>query len=133
MSVRECTIDYLIQTTCIYICVFNMLHFMCLFTIMSISVKQHELWCTVRDICLSKCSIIIILNPRLCPSAIYCLRRFSRLSRTLSTRMEHRHEGCSFYGGAFQKKYHLQMNRFSVGVRYSLSWDTNLLDYSITS
>ena len=33
---------------------------MCLFIIMSISVKRHELWCTVRDMRLSKCSIIII-------------------------------------------------------------------------
>ena len=28
---------------------------------MSISVKRHELWCTVRDMRLSKCSIIIII------------------------------------------------------------------------
>ena len=35
---------------------------MCLFIIMSISVKrQHELWCTVRDMCLSKCQICIII------------------------------------------------------------------------
>ena len=66
MSVRECTIDYLIETTCIYICdyyVFNMLSFMCLFIIMSISVKRHELWCTVRDMPLGKCSIIMNLGP----------------------------------------------------------------------
>ena len=63
MSVRECTIDYLIETTCIYIVhsyVFNLLNFMCLFIIMSISVRLHELWCTVRDMRLCKCSIIII-------------------------------------------------------------------------
>ena len=29
--------------------------------IMSISVKRHELWCTVRNIPLGKCSIIIII------------------------------------------------------------------------
>ena len=33
---------------------------MCLFIIMSISVRRHKLWCTVRDMRLSKCSIIII-------------------------------------------------------------------------
>ena len=38
-----------------------MLNFTCLFIIMSISVKRHELWCTVRDMRLSKCSIIIII------------------------------------------------------------------------
>ena len=38
-----------------------MLGFMCLFIIMSISVKRQELWCTVRDMRLSKCSIIIIV------------------------------------------------------------------------
>ena len=42
--------------------VFNMLSFMCLFIIMSISVRLHELWCTVRDMCLRKCSIIIIIS-----------------------------------------------------------------------
>ena len=41
--------------------VFNMLYFTCLFIVMSISVKRHELWCTVRDMRLSKCSIIIIV------------------------------------------------------------------------
>ena len=64
VSVRECTNDYLMETTCIYICAilcFNMLNFMCLFIIMSIIVMQHELWCTVRDMRLSKCSIIIII------------------------------------------------------------------------
>ena len=35
-------------------------HFMCLLIIMSISVWQHELWCTVRDMRLGNCSIIII-------------------------------------------------------------------------
>ena len=35
---------------------------MCMFIIMSNSVKRHELWCTVRDMRLSKCSIIIIIN-----------------------------------------------------------------------
>ena len=38
-----------------------MLNFMCLFIIMSISVKRHELWCTVRDMRLSKCLIIMII------------------------------------------------------------------------
>ena len=38
-----------------------MLNFMCMFIIMSISVKRHELWCTVRDMRLSKCSIMIII------------------------------------------------------------------------
>ena len=38
-----------------------MLIFMCLFIIMSISAKRHELWCTVRDMRLSKRSIIIII------------------------------------------------------------------------
>ena len=40
-----------------------MLSFMCLFIIiiMSISVKRHKLWRTVRDMRFSKCSIIIIL------------------------------------------------------------------------
>ena len=60
----ECTIDYLMETTCIYILlyyVFDMVNFMCLFIIMLISVKRHELWCTVEDIRLSKCSIIIII------------------------------------------------------------------------
>ena len=40
---------------------FIMLNFMCLIIIMSISVKRHKLWCTVRDMRLSKCSIIIII------------------------------------------------------------------------
>ena len=40
--------------------VFIMLDFTCVFIIMSISVKRHELWCTVRDMRLSNCSIIII-------------------------------------------------------------------------
>ena len=39
--------------------VLNMLNFMCLFIIISSSVKRHELWCTVRDMRLSKCSIIV--------------------------------------------------------------------------
>ena len=34
---------------------------MCLFIIMSISVIRHELWCTVRDVHLGKCSSIIII------------------------------------------------------------------------
>ena len=42
-------------------CVFNMLNFMCLFIIMSISAKRHKLWCTVGYMRLSKCSIIIII------------------------------------------------------------------------
>ena len=50
MPVRECTIDYLMKTTCIYICFF----------IMSLSVQQHKQWFTVRDMRLSKCSIIIL-------------------------------------------------------------------------
>ena len=37
-----------------------MLNFICLFIIISISVKRHDLWCTVRDMRLCKCSIIII-------------------------------------------------------------------------
>ena len=41
--------------------VFNMLSFLCLFIIMSISVTRHKLWCTVRDMRLGKCSIIIII------------------------------------------------------------------------
>ena len=41
--------------------VFNMLNLTCLFIIMSISVMQNKLWCTVRDMCLSKCSIIIMM------------------------------------------------------------------------
>ena len=35
---------------------------MCLFIIISISVKRHKLWCTVRDMRLNKCSIIILLS-----------------------------------------------------------------------
>ena len=57
VSVRECMIDYLIETTCIYICAllcFMMFSVMCLFIIMSISVERHKLWCTVRDMCLTK-------------------------------------------------------------------------------
>ena len=57
-------IDYVIETTCIYICAiicFYMLNFTCLFIIMSISIIRHELWCTVRDMRLSKCSIINII------------------------------------------------------------------------
>ena len=38
---------------------------MCLFIIISISVMRHELWCTVRDMRLSKCSIIIICEKAL--------------------------------------------------------------------
>ena len=34
---------------------------MCLFIIMSISVRRHELWCTARDMRLGKCSIIIYI------------------------------------------------------------------------
>ena len=34
---------------------------MCLFIIMSISVKRHELWCTFRDMRFGKCSITIII------------------------------------------------------------------------
>ena len=62
-SVRECTIDYLVEKTCIHICAllcFYHIKFY-MFIIMSISVKRHELWFTVRDVCLSKCSIIIII------------------------------------------------------------------------
>ena len=62
VSVRDCTIDYLIETTCIYICAllcFYHVNFYVLI-VMSITVKQHELWRTVRDMRLSKCSIIII-------------------------------------------------------------------------
>ena len=38
-----------------------MLNIMCLFIVMSISVRWHKLWCTVRDMHPSKCSIIIIV------------------------------------------------------------------------
>ena len=41
--------------------VFSMLNFTCLSIIMSISVKRHKLWCTVRYMRLGKCSIIIIM------------------------------------------------------------------------
>ena len=41
--------------------VFSMLNFTCMFIIMSISVMRHDLWCTVRDMRLSKCSITIII------------------------------------------------------------------------
>ena len=63
MSVRECTIDYLIETTCIYICALICLYHVkfYVFIIMSISVKRHDLWCTVRHMRLGKCSIIIIV------------------------------------------------------------------------
>ena len=65
VSVRECTIDYLIKRHAyIFVLyqVFNMLNFMCLFIIMSISAKRYELWSTDIYMCLSKCSIIIISN-----------------------------------------------------------------------
>ena len=39
-----------------------MLNFTCLFIIMPISVRGHELWCSVRDMRLGKCSIIIIIT-----------------------------------------------------------------------
>ena len=63
LSVRECAIDYLIETTCICICAllcFYHVEFYVL--IILISVKRHKLWCTVRDMRLSKCSIIIIIK-----------------------------------------------------------------------
>ena len=57
MSERECMIDYLIEATCIYIC--TLLYFLhvkfYVLIIMSISVRQHELWCSVRDMRLGKC------------------------------------------------------------------------------
>ena len=59
------TIDYLIETTCINICAllcFKHVNLMCMFIVMSISVRRHEIWCTVRDMRLSKCSIIIIIS-----------------------------------------------------------------------
>ena len=40
---------------------FIMLHFMCLFINMSISVQWHKLLCTVEEMRLSKCSVIIII------------------------------------------------------------------------
>ena len=40
---------------------FSMLNFMCLFIIMSISVKLQLLWRTVMDMRLSKCSIVTII------------------------------------------------------------------------
>ena len=64
VAVRYCMTDYFIEITCIYacalLCFLIMLNFMCLFIIMSIIVMRHELWCTVRSMRLSKCSIIII-------------------------------------------------------------------------
>ena len=41
-------------------CVFKMFNFMCLFIVMSIGIRRHELWCTVGDMRLGKCSVIII-------------------------------------------------------------------------
>ena len=81
VSVRECMIDYLIETTCIYIYLcFIMLHFMCLFISMSNSVRQHKLWCTVRDMHLSKCSIIIINMLYWCCSVLSVAGRSSQSS-----------------------------------------------------
>ena len=56
--------DYLIETTCIYICaLFCSYHTnFYVFIIMSINVKQHELWCTARDMRLNKCSVIAIIS-----------------------------------------------------------------------
>ena len=56
-------VDYLMETTCIYIgaliCLYHVKFYV--FIIMSISVKRHEPWLTVTDMRLSKCSIINII------------------------------------------------------------------------
>ena len=64
VSVRECTIDYLIETTCIYICALLCFYHVIFYVliIMLISVKRHELSCAVRDMRTSHYSIIIIIN-----------------------------------------------------------------------
>ena len=60
---KECTIDFLMETTLINIYV--LYYVKCyVFIIMSISVMLHELWCTVRDMLLGKCSIVIIGSDR---------------------------------------------------------------------
>ena len=78
VSVRECIIDYLIERTYYHIILCYILYYVILCHIMytyisvfcyvfimliivSISAKRHELWYTVRDMRLSKCSIIIII------------------------------------------------------------------------
>ena len=81
MSVRECIIDYLLEMTCVYICAllcFCHVKFYVLI-IMLISVKQHELWPTVRDMRIGKCLIIIFI---ICILYIKKIKLFSVVTAT---------------------------------------------------
>ena len=76
VSVRECMIDYFIETACIYICaLLCSYHVKCyVLIIMSICAKRQELWRTVRDMRLGKCSIIIIIL-----FALLCTTQLNRI------------------------------------------------------
>ena len=69
MSVRKCLVDYFMERTCMYICALLCFYHVKFYVliIMSVSVRRHELWCTVRDLRLGKCSIIIIIYMLILP------------------------------------------------------------------
>ena len=71
---------------------------MCLFIIMSISVKRHEPWCTVRDMRLIKCSIIIIIIDQ-------------RTNHYLSTQVRHL-PFCTHFCNVILIKFHVRSFTF---------------------